>query len=119
MDLLCDVYWPVAKSGGESVPAQKPVYVLMHGGGNQQGSKGGVFVNVAEWWAGRGFVVVDINYRLDGDYGLAPPPPQPSELVPAEVIAEKWGKLYPAVQDVKAAIRFTRSSDLPKLAGGI
>lgn len=118
MDLLCDVYWPKAQSGGEPVPAQKPVYVIMHGGGNNGGSKGGLNVYVAKWWTARGFVVVDINYRLNGDYGNAPPPPT-SDLVPPEELAEGWNKLYPAVRDAKAAIRFARSSDLVGLVGGI
>ena len=39
MALTLDVYVPVQLPGGAPVPARKPAYILMHGGGNSGGSK--------------------------------------------------------------------------------
>lgn len=104
MDLKLDIYEPTSKSGGVAVPALKPAYVMMHGGGNSGGSKGEFMMN-QRWWAARGFVVFDINYRLSGDKGLLPPKGTHNlEWTPY------WISLYPATRDAKAAIRFVRAN---------
>jgi len=105
-DLKLDVYEPSPKSGGLAVPAVKPAYVMMHGGGNTGGTKGGLNIYVARWWAARGFVVFDINYRLSGDKGLLPPK-QTTNLLGW---TPQWVSLYPATRDAKAAIRFVRAN---------
>jgi len=105
MQLKLDVYEPTMKSGGIVVPALKPAYVMMHGGGNVGGAKGGLNIYVAKWWASRGFVVFDIDYRLSGDKGLSPT--QGAELL---AWAPQWSSFYPATRDAKAAIRFVRAN---------
>lgn len=106
MDLKLDVYEPTMKSGGIAVPALKPAYVMMHGGGNVGGAKAGLNIYVAKWWASRGFVVFDINYRLSGDKGLLPTQ-QGAQLLQW---APQWLSFYPATRDAKAAIRFVRAN---------
>lgn len=88
------------------MPESKPAYVLMHGGGNVGGNKGGINVQVGKWWASRGFVVFDINYRLSGDKGLLPAKSDGNALQ----WSPAWPSLYPATRDAKAAIRFVRAS---------
>lgn len=104
VDLKLDVYEPEQRPSGIPVPALKPAYVMMHGGGNSGGSKGGINVQVGKWWAQRGFVAFDIDYRLAGAKGL----------LPAQANASLqwqpfWASAYPAIRDAKAAIRFVRS----------
>eukprot|EP00937_MAST-01D_sp_MAST-1D-sp2_P002585 g2585.t1 len=82
MDLKLDVYEPVMRAGGAAVPARKPAYILMHGGGNSGGDKDQYcFQGSAAFFASRGFVAFNIDYRLKGDNGLLPPgavpPPRP------------------------------------------
>jgi acetyl esterase/lipase len=60
--LLLDVYQPARRSR-----APRPVVVLVHGGGFQQGSRADAgIVRVARGLAGRGIVAVSIDYRLLG-----------------------------------------------------
>lgn len=106
MDLKLDIYEPTSKSAAVPVPAVKPAYVMMHGGGNAAGAKGGLNIYVAEWWAARGFVVFDINYRLASDKGLLPTIPTTDRLT----WTPQWVSLYPATRDAKAAIRFVRAN---------
>ena len=76
MALTLDVYEPVQQPGGVPVPARKPAYILMHGGGNSGGSKDqGCFQGSARFFASRGFVAFNINYRLKSDKGLIPASP--------------------------------------------
>lgn len=106
MDLKLDIYEPTGRQGGAAVPASKPAYVLMHGGGNVGGSKGGINVMVGKWWASRGFVVFDINYRLSKHKGLLPAKTQLLGLAWKPF----WPSAYPATRDAKAAIRFVRAN---------
>lgn len=105
MDLKLDIYEPTSK-GSVALPSMKPAYVMMHGGGNVGGTKGGLNIYVARWWAARGFVVFDINYRLSGDKGLLPTK-HASDLLGW---TPYWISLYPATRDAKAAIRFVRAN---------
>ena len=80
MNLTLDKYWPVPKAGSPIVPARKPAYILAHGGGNSGGSKDqACFYKSAQFFASRGFVAFNINYRLKGMKGNFPPsgPPGP------------------------------------------
>jgi acetyl esterase/lipase len=79
-DLRCDVYLP-ASGGGE-----RPALLLVHGGGWRQGDKG-VMAGYGERLAREGFVGVACEYRLSGEAA------------------------WPAhIEDVKAAIRWTRAN---------
>ena len=112
VDLLLDVYEPVAKArdgGGAPVPALKPAYILSHGGGNSGGEKEQWCVQgAANFYAARGLVAFNIDYRLAGQKGLLPPAtPDPAGTLgwtPA------WQSAYPAVRDLKAAIRFVKAN---------
>ncbi len=58
--LRLDIWRPEASPGAR--PERRPAAVLVHGGGWDQGSRGGQ--PLAGWLAGRGYVVFDIDYRL-------------------------------------------------------
>jgi hypothetical protein len=75
VDLLLDAYQPVARGGAAPpVPALKPALVIAHGGGNSGGSKEWPCLQgSAAFFAARGFVAFNIDYRLSGDHGLLPP----------------------------------------------
>merc|ERR550519_448928 len=108
MNLTLDMYYPV----GSLVPEVKPAYILCHGGGNSGGAKGqGCFVGSAKFFASRGFVAFDINYRLKGDYGLIPNVTRNSKATRSSEPTWKpdWNSGYPAVRDTKAVVRFVRS----------
>ena len=80
MNLTLDKYSPVAKAGSPVVPDLKPAYILAHGGGNVGGSKDqACFFKSAQFFASRGFVAFNINYRLAHMKGNYPPfgPPNP------------------------------------------
>jgi hypothetical protein len=76
MSLQLDVYEPVASGGALTatpVPPRKPAYILSHGGGNSGGSKEQYcFQGAAKFYAARGMVAFNINYRLAHDKGLLP-----------------------------------------------
>lgn len=107
MELVLDIYEPEARSTGIPVPAVKPAYIMMHGGGNSGGAKGGINGNAGKWWAQRGFVAFDINYRLAGDKGLLPPKSASNASLQWQPY---WTSAYPATRDAKAAIRFVRAN---------
>jgi len=104
--LQLDVYQPRAKQGGPAVPSLKPAYILAHGGGNSAGSKERYEMQwAAAFYASRGFVGFNIDYRLAGAHGLLPStPPLLEEWRPS------WSSGYPAVRDCKAAVRFVRAN---------
>ena len=63
--LRYDVYRPTKIAGGPAVPETLPGMVLIHGGGFRMGNKNlPNIVEVAEYFASRGYVVATINYRL-------------------------------------------------------
>ena len=67
MDLKLDAYMPRRRSaaGSVDVPALKPAYILAHGGGNSGGAKEQYcFQGSAAFFAARGFVAFNIDYRL-------------------------------------------------------
>eukprot|EP00041_Stephanoeca_diplocostata_P023041 m.559600 g.559600 ORF g.559600 m.559600 type:complete len:480 (-) comp22206_c0_seq5:1423-2862(-) len=76
-NLTLDAYVPVPTDDAETSPLS-PAIVLSHGGGNSGGAKGqGCFVGTANFFASRGFVAFDINYRLSGQNGKIPSAARP------------------------------------------
>jgi len=106
MDLKLDVYEPEARATGIPVPAVKPAYIMMHGGGNSGGAKGGINIQVGKWWAQRGFIAFDINYRLSGNKGLLPPKTASNSSLQWQPY---WQSAYPAIRDAKASVRYVRA----------
>ena len=85
LDLDMDIYLP--KKDGTAL---RPLLVLVHGGAFYNGDKTDIgFPQWARYFAGLGYAVASVNYRLG--FGLFLPP-------------ERAG--FRAVQDVNAAIRF-------------
>jgi len=99
--LLMDSYVP------DNDLQNRPLLMLIHGGGFSGGSKQQeVLVDMANYYASRGFVVFSIDYRLRYDRGTIP-----QEWIDAttNVDPEKLGQLlamYPAHRDAKAALRW-------------
>ncbi len=93
-NLTLDVYQPA-----DNHQQMRPVVVLIHGGGFWTGdSLMGSMVNGAQYFAQRGWVCFSINYRLYGDFAIAPngwPDNRPT---------------YSATRDAKAAIRWIRAN---------
>jgi predicted esterase len=85
LDLDMDIYLPKQDGG-----ALRPLLVLIHGGAFYNGDKADIgFPQWARHFAGLGYAVASVNYRLG--FGLVFPP-------------ERAG--FRAVQDVNAAIRY-------------
>ena len=64
IDLLLDVY----RSAGANLPALRPGFILIHGGGFTGGTKSNAtMVAFGNAYAQRGYVAVSIEYRLVGD----------------------------------------------------
>jgi predicted esterase len=99
--LLMDSYVP------DNGLQNRPLLMLIHGGGFSGGSKQQeALVNMANYYASRGFVVFSIDYRLRGDMGTIP-----QEWIDAttNVDPAELGQLlamYPAHRDAKAALRW-------------
>lgn len=104
VNLLLDVTLPAAR--GVPVPPLKPALIIAHGGGNDAGSKEELCLQAsAAFFAARGFVAFNIDYRLAGDHGLLPP----KNASPAADWTPTWQSGYPATRDLKAAVRFVRA----------
>lgn len=85
VDLLLDVYRPTAARGSKA-----PAVLLIHGGNFIGGSKqAGIMEAEALYFARAGFVVFNMNYRLEGS----------TYLVELSAVRD-------AVHDAKAAVRF-------------
>lgn len=99
--LLMDSYVP------DNDLQNRPLLMLIHGGGFSGGSKQQeALVDIANYYASRGFVVFSIDYRLRGDMGTIP-----QEWIDAttNVDPAELGQLlamYPAHRDAKAALRW-------------
>ena len=104
VNLLLDVSLPAARD--VPVPLLKPALIFAHGGGNDAGSKEELCLQAsAAFFAARGFVAFNIDYRLAGDHGLLPP----KNASPANDWTPTWQSGYPATRDLKAAVRFVRA----------
>lgn len=103
--LLLDVYQPA----GDTATA-RPALIAIHGGGFKGGSKSAV----ADWsaeWARRGYVVVNINYRLDS--GNKCQEIQDGNVPPAQLVAETarcTAAIQAAQWDAEAAVRWLRAN---------
>lgn len=102
LDLNLDVYKPADNT------KKKPGILLIHGGGFVGGDKSDVnIVNLANYFASRGWVAFSINYRLLGNKGTVP-----SEWIQyaqnSVPLADQsqFLALYPAHRDAKAALRW-------------
>ena len=103
MDLLLDAYIP--EGAGEN----KPAIILIHGGGFVGGGRQqSQIVNMAQYFASRGWAVFSIDYRLAGDLGTVPQ--QWLDVISAlplnPVEAVQGMAIYPAHRDAKAATRW-------------
>lgn len=99
--LKLDVYSPDNKS------KNRPVIMLIHGGGFAGGNKEHKYiVNMANYFASRGWVAVSINYRLRKHKGTLPQEwvDYASE-VPKNKVRQFFA-VYPAMRDAKAALRW-------------
>ena len=68
VDLYFDAYWV---EGAEDLPGEASVMIRIHGGGWVFGDKGwGDMMQVAKYFAAQGYIVFDIQYRLDDMDGL-------------------------------------------------
>jgi para-nitrobenzyl esterase len=101
-DLQLDVYKPANNT------KRKPAILLIHGGGFSGGDKSDVnIVNLANYFASRGWVAFSINYRLQGDKGTVPETwiQYAQSSVPL-ANQSQFMAMYPAHRDAKAAMRW-------------
>jgi predicted esterase len=102
MDLKLDVYKPANNT------KKKPAILLIHGGGFVGGDKNDVnIVNLANYFASRGWVAFSTNYRLLGDKGTVPAQwiQYAQNSVPLSDQSQ-FLAMYPAHRDAKAALRW-------------
>ena len=102
ISLKLDVYSPINEF------INRPVLVLIHGGGFRSGSKSlNNYVNLSNFFASRGWVVFTINYRLANDFGSVPEEWINYVDLNSPASAKKQHKaVYPAIRDAKAALRW-------------
>ena len=98
--LKLDVYVP------DNDLENRPAYIFIHGGGFKGGSKQqSHIINLANYYASRGWVFISIDYRLMKDNGTVP-----QEWVDRaknlNIPIEKLSSVYPAQRDAKAALRW-------------
>ena len=103
--LYLDAYLPV------NTEKNKPILILIHGGGFRGGDKTinmRQYVEFSQYFASRGWAVFNLNYRLLKDYGSVPE--KWKKMVDKEIINinknNRAKAIYPALRDVKAAIRW-------------
>ena len=102
MDLKLDIYYP------ENNTKRKPAILLIHGGAFQGGDKTDAnIVNLANYFASRGWVAFSINYRLRRNIGTVPTEwiQYAQNSVPLSDQAQ-FLAIYPAHRDAKAALRW-------------
>ncbi len=102
LDLKLDVYHP------DNDAKNRPLYFFIHGGGFKEGSKSGKnFVDLANYFASRGWVFVSIDYRLKKDYGTTPKVWSDfTQTASLNTKIKNLNAIYPAVRDAKAALRW-------------
>jgi len=95
LSLKLDAYIP------ENSLVNRPTFVLIHGGGLDIGTRTNAnIVNMAHYFASRGWVVFSLDYRLKSAKGSVP------AAWKRYTSNEDALKIYPANRDVKAAIRW-------------
>ena len=106
--LKLDVYAP------DNDFLNRPIVVLIHGGGFRSGSKEKPpFIAMSNFFASRGWVVFNINYRLLRDFGSIPEvwgAYVDKETIPSKRLQNK--AVYPALRDAKAALRWLIANKL-------
>lgn len=99
--LLLDIFLPDNNS------INRPVIMLIHGGGFSGGSrKHDKIVNIANYFASRGWVAVSIDYRLKRDKGTVPQKWMDFSLEIPKMRRGQYLAIYPAHRDAKAALRW-------------
>lgn len=101
--LKLDVYTPVNDL------TNRPLFMFIHGGAFASGSKQqAAIVNIAKYYASRGWVFVSIDYRLLADKGTVPKEwaDFASTLPVSEEDVASFNAMYPAQRDAKAALRW-------------
>ena len=102
LPLKLDLYRPDDQS-----TAKRPVILFIHGGGFRGGSKQQAqIVQLADYYASRGWVFVSIDYRLADDRGTVPQEwIDHAQTLPTER-AQQFLAMYPAHRDARAALRW-------------
>lgn len=101
IDLLLDAYIP------DNELNNRPVIMLIHGGGFIGGSRtAGAMVNLAHYFASRGWVAFSIDYRLLDDYGTIPQEWLNYNALLEPQLVPQFNAIYPAHRDAKAAMRW-------------
>ncbi|MEO0340005.1 MAG: alpha/beta hydrolase [Bacteroidota bacterium] len=98
-----DIYAPNNSS------KDRPVFMFIHGGAFENGSKSqAAIVNIANFFASRGWVFISIDYRLKGDTGTVPEEwaSFASSLPVSDDNKASFNAMYPAQRDAKAALRW-------------
>ena len=100
--LRLDVYAPIDNN------ENRPAFVFIHGGGFTGGTKQQAnILNLAEFYASRGWVFISIDYRVQSDLGTVPQEwldYSPPLATPSQV--NQYLAIYPAQRDAKAAMRW-------------
>ncbi len=100
-DLLLDLYEPT----GPGVPAVKPVFLTIHGGGFTGGSRTNAsHVRICNEMASRGYVCASIDYRLDGQDPVVGPAFQTLEADLVPRAAGRADAIAAAVEDAVTAL---------------
>lgn len=101
--LELDLYAPVNEENN------RPVFMFIHGGAFSHGSKKqAAIVNIANYYASRGWVFISIDYRLSGDLGSVPSEWAnfAASLPVSDEDKASFNAMYPAQRDAKAAMRW-------------
>jgi len=101
VDLKLDIYLP------ENNLKNRPLFFFIHGGGFSSGSKQQEqIVDMANFYASRGWVFVSIDYRLQGQFGTVPQEWLNFSLNLSKEERQQFLAIYPAIRDSKAALRW-------------
>ena len=103
-ELYLDLIMPSRSVDAET---ERPGLVWIHGGGFKAGSKDGATDRATEW-ASRGYVVVNIDYRLDQDNRCQAI--QDAKTVPPDEIDQCRNAIVAAQHDAQAAVRWLRAN---------
>ena len=101
MSLKLDVYLP------DNTSKNRPAIMLIHGGSFSGGTKEfKPIVNIAKYFASRGWVAFSIDYRLRKHKGTVPQEWVDKTLDIDKDRASRILSIYPAIRDAKAALRW-------------
>ena len=105
--VLLDAHVPA----NDSVASGRPVVMAVHGGSFTGGSKTSE-EPPCDYWASRGFVCFDVDYRLQKDLGAYPGSIAwwPALTVPRASWMPPLSAMYPSTRDVRAALRWIHAN---------